>query len=1252
MRKIILLGMLILIGSGCLEGKLSPGEAQLCLLSTDTQPSLIPECKTPQECEARLDETHPMRVFEQIPVGSDSIRARKGVAGAWSAIRAASTSIEQIHRGCAALSIADILPGAVASASELQSALRNSEEAQEFTYRTLQRAVVRGAELELENVKDTKAFEEYAEIVQMVHGMETQNPVSEWSQMQQSNREYFENIGKQISQNKAGKYGVEWNAVYGTYRTGVNIAVPDRVRILMAVSPLWQGALSAFLGKRKSGNALSLVSTIRANEVIAQLEQVTAPQNGIIFEAWEKMGKFDSAISELAAEEEQNNAKGAEAIVEMEEKARIIDSEGKKWKNSGVLNGENELVEFEYVKEDDFIEIVREWKNEYSALHSARVQNSVPIGKRAAEWRKWQRKGESIREKMEKTEMLFEKMGAECGKWKMGSEENTKVSADDCAKIVDERILLENNANQKIRSVNEGRLRACVKKLNNVEEALDTELTSEEWFVEYFENAKSDACEAALMSRVREYDNQFLVKEWKELKAVMQQYERALENASYTLDWPEEKNALEKMKQIKEMMVGEKEFLRTEELQKEIGELENSQAEIENAVREMINGAFAEAKWKIVYPEKISMGKEEWVEIEVRVRAHWNEQLRIGSLVILPNPGIESIEEISDGWSGVVDGEMLIFESENIGKEDIIIRGKGSGAWVRETGRVWRVNTLGDNAQVDERFVLETHFYPIQVSGKWFPPETGMEALPLVYVGGKTASIQNGEWNARLEKGATEVRISYRVNDLIHVDTALENHHAEWGREFTYYRVNVRNGLSGEVTANISTGVSGAGANSIFISNENGEKVSEIVDAAGGIVLVKQVIPAQGTRSYGVRVEREEGLEEWLSTVEYLRLELEALEKSSFQEISSAAKKSKMKMYALNNEKNSAALAQKVSEMQMEVSGLLVKKELLEEEFAQLESEWMHALQGADENNLWVRAGEAARQKMNFPKWREALVKLVDEKENKKSVDEKKSGGENNWLEENVQIWKNASEAASEYEKAISVGCEKLSGVGFICPIMEDSLKNSKKILSNHGKTIASMEKKMVKLSEEKQIEEWRKNQETWKEMSEELKQIQGEMESALRSVRNTSVERVAELKRETSGNSNEDIVSAVAKANAANEKGEFGKGLFVAQSVLLFVNGSKATGLISLPPVVWPIAGVILLVIVWIGWKEWKKKNQVVIQKQVIPRAAAMQEMDLKNAASAHPATRGEHQSEHSKTTGQYTRVRTRVLARRKEGS
>jgi len=1249
MRKIILIGILLLAGSGCLEGKLSPGEAQLCLLSTDTQPSLIPECKTPQECEEELNESNPNQLFTQIPVGSDIIRARKGVTGVWSSVK----SIEQIHRGCAALSIADILPGAVASASELQGALRASEEAQEHTYYAMQKAVVRGAELELENVKDTKAFEEYAELVQMVHGLETQNPASEWSRMQQSNREYFENIGKQISANKAGKYGAEWNTVFGTYRTGVEIAVPDRARILMAVSPLWQGALSAFLGKSKSSNALSLASTIHANEVIAQLEQVTAPQNGIIFYAWRKLSELDSGITELVEEEEKNRREGAVALVELEDKAEFIKQEGEKWKNVGKIGRGNETVEFASSNEYDFSESVREWKNEFNALNEARISNSISLGKRTAEWRDWVRKGEDIREKMQNAERAFEKMGVECGESieeEQVTEATPKIGADDCAKIIDERILRENNANRKVTSANESRLQACVKKLNSVEGALEIATTTAEWFEEYFENSKSDACEAALMNRASEYDNQSLVQEWAELKEKMQRYERAIGNASYTLDWPEEKSGLEKRKRISELVVNEKEFMQTEELQEKIRELEEAREDVENEIRNMIAGAFAKATWKIIHPEKIRAGIEESAEIEGRVRAHWNEPIGVGSLVILPNPGIEELKQISEGWSGVVDGDVLIFESEEVGGSDIIIQGNGSRAWVRETNREWRVNILGSSAQVDEVYTLEATVYPVQVIGKWSPPETGQATTPLIFVNEKTESIQNGEWNTLLKKSKTEVRTSYSANNVVHVDSEVEGQHSEWGREYTQYRVNVRNGLNGEIIANISTGVSGAGANSIFISNENGEKVGELLDAAGGLVLVKQVIPARGARSYWIQVERDEGTEEWASVVEYLKLELGALEKSSFREISEAAGKLKMKIYTLNNEKNSAALAQKVSEMQMEVSGLLAKKELLEEEFAQLESEWMNAIQNADENSSWLRAGEVARQKMDFPKWREALIKLSNEINEKIIQADKTPAIKSEWLETNTQLLEEANESIDAYERAISIGCEKLSGVGFICPIMEDSLKSSKKILANHAKTITAMKKKMAKLSEEKKIEEWKKNETNWSKMNEELSRIQSEMENALRSVRNAGIERVGELKRETSGNGSEDVLSAVEKANAAIEKGEFGKGLFVAQSVLLYVNGSKATGLVSLPPVAWPIVGVIFIVSIWIGWKEWKKKNQVIVQKQVIPRAPAMRQMDLKIAASEHPARQGELQRERLAKEERYTRARTRALARKKE--
>jgi len=352
----------------------------------------------------------------------------------------------------------------------------------------------------------------------------------------------------------------------------------------------------------------------------------------------------------------------------------------------------------------------------------------------------------------------------------------------------------------------------------------------------------------------------------------------------------------------------------------------------------------------------------------------------------------------------------------------------------------------------------------------------------------------------------------------------------------------------------------------------------------------------------------------------------------------------------LRNEKNSVVIAQKMSEVQSEVSELLARKEIMEDQFAKLESEWMNAIQNADKNSSWLRAGELARQKMDFAKWSEALAKVSAETSGKIDLGEKKQFVKNQWLEKNTELLNETSDAVGAYEKAISIGCDKLSGVGFVCPIMEDSLKNYKKTLANHGKTIASMEKKVEKMSTDKQIEEWEKNETTWREMNEELNRIQSEVKNALRNVRNAGIERVAELKRESGSNRSEEILSAVAKADAAIERGEFGKGLFVAQSVLLYVSGSKATGLVSLPPVVWPIVGVIFLVGVWIAWKEWKKKNKVVIQKQVIPRALPIQPTDSKISESEHPTTRGERQLVRTKQEEQYTRGRRQALSQKIE--
>lgn len=1252
MRRIILLGILILSVSGCLEEKLSPGEAQLCLLSTNMQPSLIPVCKTQQECEQKLGDIDSLHTFEHIPVGSDLARARKGIVGVWSSIRAASTNIEQIHRGCASLSVADILPGAVSSASELQNALKSSEEAQEFTYQAMRVAVMRGGELGLENVKDTKAFEEYAELVQMVHSLEVQNPASEWSHIQQSNREYFENIGRQLSKNKSGAYGVEWQTVFGTYRTGVEIGFPERARVLMAVSPLWQGALSAFLGKSKSNNAHALVSTIRANEIVAQLEQVASPPNGIVFYAWKKMREMDRAIGELKSNEKNSEINGMQKLIELKEKAKWIMNEQNEWKKIGMSAQEDQARNDFGVEKLDFSEKVEEWGREFDSLREARIFNSISIGQRTAEWRKWTKKGEDIRESMRSVEKLFEKWSSECSEKKIEGEagENPAAGgAHDCVKIMEAYALAQNEATQRVENMNESRLRACVQKLNQVEGVLNIPASNAEWFEEFFGNAKNDACEAAQMNRITEYENQFLVQEWKALKQSVKKYERALGNATYLLDWPEEKNGVEIRKRIYDFFSNEEEFMHEEEIQNKIEEIEILKEEAEAEIKNVVNAAFMQATWDIIQPEKVVVGKKENAKIVGHVRAPWREELAVENWVIIPNPGFDTIEDVSEGWNAVLDGDIIIFETEKIGKDDISIRGSGSRVWVHETERKWKINTFGNDARVEEIRKLKTVFYPQHATAEWSPPHAVAYSTPLLRTNGTTINLHNGQGSFVLEKEQGEISISYDVSNLIRVHTNVEGQHAEWGRSYTHYRITAENGLDSEVEANIFSGVSGANSESVFISNENGEKVSEIRDASEGIVLIKQIIPSKGVRSYWIRVERAEGLEEWSSVVEFLKLELNALEKSSFQEISSVAGKLKMKIYALNNEKNEIVLAQKVSELQSEVSGLLTKKEFLEGEYAQLESEWMSAVQHADENSSWLRAGELARQKLDFSKWRDAIVKLGEEKKKDMKKVEEFPFENRKWLEENVQLLEKTSKIMSAYEKAISVGCSKLAEVGFICPIMEDALKSSKKVLSTHGKTLSTVEKKIAKWSADKQAEELKNGESTWREMNEELDQMYHEMETALRAVRNAGVERVAELKRKVSGNQSEEIVLAVEKANTAIEKEEFGKGLFVAQSILFFLNGNNATGLVSLPPVAWPIAGVIIVVSIWIGWKEWKKKNKVVIQKQTIPRASTEPQVDSKNSAFEHPTTQGELRPERKAGGERYTRVQAQGLARKK---
>ena len=1263
MRAILII-FLVVIASGCLKGQLSPSEAQQCLLSTSVEPSLLPKCGQTYECEAKLADAFPSRSFQNIPIGAESIRARKGIAGTWSKIQAAAKTIKQIHDSCTTMQAADIISLTITSASELQNALKASEESQEFTYRALEKSIEYGTTLELENIKDTGAFEKFAKLLQMGHELQTQNTASEWGQMQEANQNYFEKIAETIAQNKAGSYGVEWASVFGAYRTGVSMISPDRARIITAVSPLWQGALSAVLGKSKSTNAMKIVSEIYANEIVEHVEQVVAPDNGIVVQVWKNILAFDKEIDALNDYELKIEKEITTKLEDARRAGKNNEKLNQKWgelsksvgswvraRGEAIPNGEYWNVSAELI----------ELSGDAESLSWARVQQTKSAGKRIAEWRELSRKTGDLVQKINENDALNEEWRGKCEQLLLENEiaaNNTVQNADDCQNGVDVLKLKTIQKMDVAKQAAENELNICVSELNEIERALEKEETASEWYTSNFDETGAEACESARMNLLNVYEGRPLTLEWNEKWRKLEREWEAVQYAISVLpEWNEKMTARQTAASAQKWLAEKKGPFTSNTLRTKINGIENIIAGLEESIDVAIREAADRIKWSIIKPAVVHANTNGNAALEGNIFAYWGKAIEHPFVVGLSNPGIQTITGVTEPIQGDLGEDEIILDGDILPEKGIIIKGEGIGSFAQVETMNYEATIAGKRARVIQKDIVTTAFAPMHVQWKWNPPAGIVWSSAIISAGGK--QIETGEENENkiIEitaiKEKTEITYEYEVDNAIVVESMMKNQTSGWGRVYTEYEITAQNTLAAKINATIFTGASGDPllTETIFITNENGEKLNYQLDAVGTILLSNQKLEKNETKKYTIVIEMIEGIEEWESVMARLSLELEQMEHSRDEMIANEAGKLKIKLLELHREQNTAAIAQKMISIQMGASALALRQEAYEKEWAALEAEWTDILQKNTQNNSkWTVQGNTALLNRSKAKLLEAIQKIVSE--NTPAIGEIKpdASEQQKIMGEVKEIVARTQKNVEAYEKAMNAGCEKLLLINFVCPITEDTIRNDKKIISNDKKMTEKLEEKWKKLTAEKRLEEWVDVHGEWARINEEVNEINEKMEKALRVLRNAAAERVNKLKQETRGNNNEEIMAAVEKATSMVDSGEFGKSIFIAQSMLNYLNGNKITGLAAIPLLAWPFVGIIVLVGGWIGWREWKKKNAQVIPIQTIPRGNTNSDPAKKIAASVRRPMLKESPPEGRGAGGIRTQVQPTTPARIEE--
>ncbi|MBM3281850.1 MAG: hypothetical protein FJY86_00730 [Candidatus Diapherotrites archaeon] len=1225
MKGIAQIIFILLIGvTGCIEGKLTPIETNECLLSTSTQQSFIPACETELECESKLNDFSPRKIFTHLSVGAEDIVARKKINTAWKAITKASKAIDQVHESCSTMKVESILPRAMQAASEIQWALKASEEAQRQTYQALEKAIREAEKQQLVEIKDTKAYESYADLAKKYQEITTGNSVSEWGAQQENTINYFENIVTTILGAKKNPYQITWNTLFDVYKTGVQIQAKNDARGIIALSPLWQGALVSINGKKESSKALQLIGKIRANETLTHIEQVVGPENGIISSIWSSIRRLEDELRTLKEDEKKRQITMTAQAAVLREKWEKVSENDSEWKviekemNAWLKSTGKIVLPTETISENEIIAI----ESETNELITAGNENTTPIGMRIKKWRNLERKITQLEQKIENREKQNENRDEVCLEImnKISAQEQITANTpclEAFANVLSQNTLLLDEKNRS----KEIQMQECVKKLNQWERALGVEATPREWF-EYYSGIESEAsCENANTNAKWSYENSEHAKEMSEQKKRLNEIRKILQLAA--TDFPNEEESIHKNIQKIVQVTELSNPLTREEWSKKKNEWNIVENEVKKEATRYLQKLSEHAAWKLTNTEEVIIGKKINASVEGILFAHTREKIDFVFVVSIPNPGLTNVITIGNNRT-IIDGENIIIEGESIPAGGVQLRGEGSVWGARATKENTYAEVFGHSARLEKTAIIETNFYPIQA--EWEPSKE--------YDGGIVQFVENDaqiifpEKNKiilSLNEKQSSTRAVIEVPSAILIETAVSSTEKLDRKIIQNYLVHVKNQLTQKIVATAYSGVNGDphAVENVAVINENGDAVSVTLDASGNIILREQVLLAKQTRSYFIRIEKEENDGEFSANILRLTGELEQLLKNNHSVIVTAAQKIMNNLIRTQNEKNVLTKEMQLIKIQNDVSQLIMQAHEKDEEWSYLVNEWEKIKTKSAEQGLsdeLLLAGEEAVQKMDEQKLRSIIANTQQRQTTPEKV--KTTIKDDEKLTNATKALSEVRKLVEEYEKSTKIGCEKLIQVNFVCPLTNEIISQFKKDIASYEKIVEKMVSKKEKLSTEKLSEEWTLVESDWIEKQAITEKISIELIKALREMRNDSTERINILTIEAERSGKDEVVEANEKAQQALKNGEYGKSIYISQNVLNYLNSNKITGFSALPNEVWPLMGVIILVGGWIGFNEWKKKKIVEIEWKKIPRIINPAELNNQPSVSAPPTT------------------------------
>jgi hypothetical protein len=1210
MRNVIWILLGILLVLGCVDSRLTPSELEQCLNSTNSTITHSPICDTQSGCLKKYEQKVGKGSFPFLGVEMNVQLAEKNLIESWKSLNLAQKALKETHNSCLKNSPSVLLNNGILSGTYLEETLFYNERSQQFVLVALQQSVRNAQRFELEKIRDSKAYGAYAELLLILQSIQTKTNKHVIGNKVLENNQYFENAGNTILQQEIGAYDIDLENVFDLYQTTIKITQPGQSKILLAFAPAWQATLTSIQSNFQLKETVKTISLFNAKEIIAHVENGTAVPNGIVVSIIQKIKELENGLQEAFEEMDQTQKRNEQKLQQIEQLVEKLED--------GILaikEQQNKIEQLfsaydisqtkvETAGIEKYKEFVKINKAKLISQKNQYIEGNKSLGSSIEEGRIIEKELNQVLFEIELIRRQVKMINTNCRLLakKIADQKSNPaglieeaeqfVKNDDpktfeCVSLI--RNIVEHNETAVSVTVQTAQLEECSNETSIFADAMgiDSSVFGTGFLLSEFgsEEAAGSACRAAGLNLQQTYEQTTAVKEWNETKQKLKTYFDGISFAKKAHKKSTNKTKADSILSKISSFLTENEnkiiVLQkvSEKNQEGIKLIETAQELADKIIQNHVD----QTEWKTTAEETILAGKETTISWELELANPFGRTILQPLIVTKALPPNTFFVDSSQA-NFLLDGNSIILQNEKIQEKPIKIFSKSIGtlATAKETTSVLQV--FGNVAQMQTIIEISAKQVPLHVSYRFELPKDA--DLKTVFVrndkGLLPVSIEKGAvlFTIELKRETELIIVEYQRNDAVEVNSKLTEQKEVFGQIETIYEITVKNNLSEKVKTNISTGIS---SNPVVTTSTKvffeGKEVSFNFDHLFGIVINNAGLLPNQTKKYFADITAVKDETVWNSLIQNLLYSVSKLANNGSISIATRAAKIRGDLSKLLNTNNSEKIADTLPALH---------------------------------NKIRELEKEAEKEELESLKLDKETKPMIEETEKEKSVAEN-SNAETIYSIQNKT--KEILENISNYQKELALSCSKLSEVGYLCPVSEKTLREIKNETKENDKKINGLIKIFEKIQDEKL------KQKKLEENLPIISEIENENEKQekilleARTILEKSASALLKKIKEKAGYFQETKVAEnIEKAEDSFEKREFGKTIFIAKNLLnYFSSSSPEAGLVSFPAEAWPLLGLLLAGISFIGYKKYNSKNKPEIIPTSLPKADPLSKKPLR---------------------------------------